>query len=617
MASTFKLQFLNLWPFTLFKSDELKRSNQLVRKLPIPEQTKQFVYALRDPDSNIIVYILAAQNLSKQSALDAEILIRTVQPNAVIAQIASSALAEIQIEEKNSRDNQENEIPTSATGVLKRCLTDKINKEHYDKCAGFQVLQEIFGIGFYGHFFAAKKAAEEVDSHFVFLESPYVSSYDPSQPSSSSGSSGNSNLDLSLQQSYLLPNNKAAPLVNSASKRFCLTDALQERTLKSLVPTIERLLPKTSEVDIKNDAYDPPPPFAQSVYPLLLDLYEIFSTTPGIKRALLSAQEMLSNINKGNSVDTLTLSNVYNFRIAVEGLRIAFNNAVHCPENAKPEGKVDFSELSTDEKCHALFAQALKSEAKKYEGSIVAIVEARSLTGLRKHWTTTIPLEIAHLANECFITHDYCNNDEISDDYEHNTGKRKLLADKPAVAVGAGATAVLGATSLSKIATYKVPTVLKFGLANMKRQAYVGLSKILGPTKILGPAKTSGAVMKVTASAEKIRAATHGVISYAERTSLLAIRTSFYGIMRRYNSTGSVRVAPWATFGLSVLACSGLVKYGDGIECAAESVPFVSTVASLGRGIKSLQRASEEVRMTSTEVIQEKLLALANSRKKK
>ncbi|KAM2069069.1 hypothetical protein FF2_000646 [Malus domestica] len=56
-----------------------------------------------------------------------------------------------------------------------------------------------------------------------------------------------------------------------------------------------------------------------------------------------------------------------------------------------------------------------------------------------------------------------------------------------------------------------------------------------------------------------------------------------------------IGVLPWATFGCSIATCAGLVAYGDGIECAAESLPAAPSTASLGCGIQSLHLASQEI----------------------
>ncbi|GER45366.1 tryptophan synthase alpha chain [Striga asiatica] len=68
----------NLWPFSAFTYDDLRASDSIVKKLPIPESTRHFVYAIREPESGAVIYVLSAQNLSERSALDAEYLIREV-----------------------------------------------------------------------------------------------------------------------------------------------------------------------------------------------------------------------------------------------------------------------------------------------------------------------------------------------------------------------------------------------------------------------------------------------------------------------------------------------------------------------------------------------------------
>ncbi|CAI9785808.1 unnamed protein product [Fraxinus pennsylvanica] len=70
------------------------------------------------------------------------------------------------------------------------------------------------------------------------------------------------------------------------------------------------------------------------------------------------------------------------------------------------------------------------------------------------------------------------------------------------------------------------------------------------------------------------------------------MRTAFYEIMRKHRDR-PIGVLPWATFGCSIATCTGLLLYGDGIECAAETFPVAPSVASLGRGIRSLHQAAE------------------------
>ncbi|XP_058102354.1 uncharacterized protein LOC131246346 [Magnolia sinica] len=637
MASTILSHLQNLWPFSLRKTgDDLKLSDTLVRGLPIPDQTKQFVFAIREPESQAVVYVLAAQNLSEQSALDAEYLIKVVRPDAVVAQISPSALIEIQQEENHLRNDEEIPVPTSAFGVLKGCFVDKINSVQYESLAGGQVLREIFGIGFYGHFLAAKSAAKEADSTFLSLESPFVSTCVDNSQDSDNNDLGNAGSGLLLQPSNLLPG-KVTSVISSNSKRFCLTDKLQSQMVKSLssslaLSTSKDLKPSFLDSVHGSEAGDcqprcdfQAPSFAESVYSLLTDLHDMFIDIPAIGKALVYAQKILVDVDEGKSIDTKLLSEVHNFRIAVEGLRIALNSAARSPVNKMEKtnsAAVEFSDLPPDEKCHVLFAQALKSQTKKFR-SIVAIVDASSLAGLRKHWNTTVPLEVAELADQCFRMYD--SEVEIS---AENTDRKRLLADKPVVAVGAGATAVLGASSLSKavpvstlvkVVTYKVPVSLKIGLAQMQRTAAIALTKILGPSKIVAPgiassgAKTSA--LKVTASAEKIRVVAHSIIASAERTSFQAMRSAFYEIMRRRQGR-PVGVMPWTAFGCSVATCTGLLVYGDGIECVAESVPSAPTIACLGRGLRSLHQASQEARQTNTAKIHEAIKSLMYSLKK-
>ncbi|XP_010932877.1 uncharacterized protein [Elaeis guineensis] len=634
MASAIFSHLQNLWPFSIFKTDDLKVSARLVRKLSIPEKTKQFVFAIREPESDAVVYILAANNLSEQSALDAEYLIKEVQPRVVVAQVDPSALDDIQAEEKCLKSDQLNNVPTSSFGVLKRCLTEKINRKQYENFAGFQILQEIFGVGLYGHFLAAKRAAEDIDSHFLLLESPYENkciATPPGNVESRKQSSG-----LHLQMSSLIPG-KVTPAVCSNSRKFSLTGALQSEVVRSLASSLDLLIPEatlsTSVSDVGTGECKPSssyqaPPFAQSVYPLLADLHDIFIDLPSIGKALFSAQKMLTNVNEGEPVDTEIVSNIYAFRIAVEGLRIALNSAARFPIERTENGnsaKLEFSELPSEEKCHVLFAQALRIQARKF-GSAVAIVNAGCLAGLRRHWNTSLPQEVADLADEllAFQYEDKRNTD--GEMVMENMERKRLLADKPVIAVGAGATAILGASSLSKaipastfikLAAYKIPTSLKFGLVQLQRKAFIGVSKFLGPSKLSGVASAGAktSTMKFTASAEKIRAVTHSMLASAERTTLLAMRTSFYEIMRMRH-TQPFRIGPWATFGCSMAVCTGLLTYGDGIECAAESVPSVPMIASLGRGLQSLHQTSQEVRQTNGPKIQEALQSLMYSLKK-
>ncbi|KAJ3696859.1 hypothetical protein LUZ61_000564 [Rhynchospora tenuis] len=627
MALSFFSPLQNLWPFSLFsKQDDLTISNQLIQRLSVPDQTKQFLFAFREPGSQAVIYILAVENLSEQSAIDSIHLIKEVQPKAVIAQIAPSALSEIQTEERCLNGGDYNTVPTSSFGVLKKCFTDKLKKDVYEKIASCQVLQEIFGIGFYGHFLAAKEAAEEVNSEFLLLESPYdnASTGTSNSDSTTDGEVSGQNSGLHLQANSLVAGGVTST-INPNFQRLRITDALQSQMVKSLIPSLQASLSlKLSASDQKSDKLEPvdnfeAPPFAQAVYPLLADLYTIFSEIPSIRKALVSSQKMLECIHKGHPISSEQLSDVYTFRVAIEGLRIALANAAKSPPDkmdTSSSAKLEFSQLPSDEKCHVLFAQALKSQVKKF-GSVVALVDAGYLRGIRRHWNTPLPSELEDVSAICFMQ--YTNEGEAGTDEDNFTEsiERKKLSDKPMVAVGAGATAIIGASSLSKaiqastifkISSYKVPWLLKHGLAQLQRKTLLGLGKALTPSNLSG--------LKFTVSAEKIRVLTHSVITSIERTSLLAMRTAFYEIMQKRGAR-SVRMMPWVTFGFSMSMCCGLLVYGDGIECVAESAPAVPSIASLGRGLESLKFTSMEVRQTSGSKIQEALQSFMHNLRQK
>ncbi|KAF9616011.1 hypothetical protein IFM89_027950 [Coptis chinensis] len=631
----------NHWPFTPRKLDDVKLSEQLVNRLSIPDNTKRFVFAIVEPENEAVVYILAAQNLSKQSAIDAEFLIKEVKPDVVVAQVAPSSLSEIKSEEKiNKSDNEAgNAIPTSYLGVLKGCFVDKSNKDKYERLAGGVVLKEIFGVGFYGNFLAAKRVAKEVGSSFLLIESPFVRSCadDPLPPRASENSEGKNNFQgLGLKSSSLVPQTVGSG-VSSSSRRLLSSTDIHPETAKSLVSALSQLNPKPSisgaaSEEGKGDCHliqnYQVPSFAQNVYSLLTDLHIVFDNLPYIGKALAHAQKMLHNVDNGEKVDTQLLSEVQTFQIAVEGMRIGLNNAGRCPI-AKNENdacsKLGFSEMPTEDKSQAVFAQAIRCQTKKFK-SVVAIVDASSLGGLRKHWNTCVPPEVEDLIGQ-FVTK-YEVEGEIPD--AENSDKKRLIPNKPVVAVGAGATAVLGASSLSKalpastfmkLVTYKIPASLKLALVQTQKAVAISLGKALGPSQVLGPGiLTSGAkstsAVKAAASATKIRAVAHSVLASAERTSFSAMRTAFYEIMRkrRFQSIG---YRSWIKFGCSFSACAGLLTYGDGIECAAESIPVAPSIVSLGRGLQNLHQASQVVRQADHGTkIQEAIHSLLYSLKK-
>ncbi|PHT83804.1 hypothetical protein T459_12247 [Capsicum annuum] len=114
---------------------------------------------------------------------------------------------------------------------------------------------------------------------------------------------------------------------------------------------------------------------------------------------------------------------------------------------------------------------------------------------------------------------------------------------------------------------------------------------------------------------EEIRAVTHDVIASAEKTSISSMRMAFYEIIKKHR-VRPVGFLPCAIFGCSVATCTGLLMYGDGIECAAESLPAAPSIASLGRGIQSLHQASKAEKQTENSMIQKSIESLVYKFKK-
>ncbi|KAL7597243.1 hypothetical protein Lser_V15G29424 [Lactuca serriola] len=623
MATAVLYYVQSLWPFATFRNDDLRLSDRLVKGLELPDETKRFVFAIREPESEAVIYILCVQNLSERSAIDVERLVRCVKPGAVVAQVNEIDFEDVQL---LSDGDNEHPIPTSSLEVLKRCFLHKIGKDTYENVAGNLVLKEIFGVGFNGHFSTAKRIAEEVGSSFLLLESPFVQLERDNNNSSSEVESGNNFQGFGLQPSNLMPQKMGSIIPSSSSKYLISDDHIRSQTLKLLSSHLLQLNPNQnpSPINIQpKDDYEAPQ-YARSVYPLLQDLHNIFLEIPSIGRSLAYAQKMLHDVSKGEGIDTKLLSEVYTFRIAVEGLRIALNNAGRMPINKTGNHqtpKTDFSTLPDEEKSHALLANALRSQTKNFN-SIVAILDASTLSGLRKHWNTEVPQEIEDTIEELVA-------ESTKDGETTNHDKKRRLTNKPVVAVGAGATAVLGASSLSKVVpastfikvvTFKVPASLKLIMTQTQKLVSISISKILGPSKVIAPSFFNSGVnttssMKAAASAEKIRTVVHSVIASAEKTSLSAMRTAFYEIMRK-RRVRPIGVLPWATFGCSVATCSSLLVYGDGIECAVESLPSAPSIASLGRGIESLHQASQAVEQMESFRIQKSIESLVNRFKK-
>ncbi|WOG93025.1 hypothetical protein DCAR_0312304 [Daucus carota subsp. sativus] len=630
----------NIWPFsTVFQNSDLRESDSIVSKLDIPEQTKRFVFAIREPESNAVIYILCAQNLSERSNMDVDCLIREIRPQAVIAQLGDETLNDV-FEGKDdkcedgggngtvvdssvnalkrlfvqgiSKENDDS-LPTSSFEVLKRCFLHKINREKYESIAGGLVLKEIFGVGWNKHFVTAKRVAEEVGSSFLLLESPIVKCNDNGD-SSGEVESGNRFQGLAFLPISLVPQ-KMGSYAMSTSRRFSLTNDVQVQMVKSLSSYVVHpsSAAEVSSADIHPKPDYEPPEFAHSIYPLLVDLHKVFVDIPSIGRGLAHAQKMLYDVNRGEVVDSQILSEVYIFRIAVEGLRIALNNAGRLPVDKiknPSRAQTAFSDLPVEDRSHALLAHALKSQTEKFK-SVVAIIDSGALYGLRKHWNTPVPAEVKDMVEQL------AGNCKYDEENNNGVGKRRLLTDKPVVAVGAGATAVLGASSLSKVvhaSAYMktVPASLKLMVTQSQKVFAMVLSKTFGSSNLVHAFTGSGAkssALKATVSAEKIRAVTHSLITSAEKTSFSAMRAAFYEIMRK-RRVQPIGLLPWLTFGGSVATCTGLIMCGDGIECAVESFPSAPSIACLGRGIQNLRQAAHTAAEAQSSKIQKSIDSL-------
>ncbi|KAG2257548.1 hypothetical protein Bca52824_076842 [Brassica carinata] len=478
---------------------DLRDSKEIANTLSVPESTKTFVFAIRVPEHDSTIHILSSQSLSIRSVIDAECLIRELRPDAVVAQLNGPAFGE---ESQEIDDGSNDSIPTSVFRVLTRCFVDKtFDKEKYESVAGNLVLKEIFGTSFNGHVLAAKKVAEEItnDAHALMLK---------------------------LLSSHITQLGKE--LIPSS----CLANEMESDSVKL-------------------------PEFAYSIYNLLVDLHNIFNGLPAIRKALDSATKMLSDVNRGESVDKeALLSEVYLFRIAVEGIRIALNNSGRLPIRnlgyVSNQTQVQFSNLSSKEKSYALMAANLRDQAKKFK-KIVAVVDAGNLPGLRRHWRTRVPQEVKDMSTEYTVLDSDSNDSNL----------------KPVGAVGAAA------LTLTKIILdLKALAPLKPFLTNTQEAIYLS---------------------KASLSAETIRGVTQYIIYSAQDTSFFSVQATLYSMIMRRRRAKPIGTLPMAMFGASLATCAGLLFYEKGIMCAAETLPSAPSIAKLGHGIQNLREASKEV----------------------
>ncbi|KAI6699203.1 hypothetical protein NL676_019322 [Syzygium grande] len=403
-------------------------------------------------------------------------MIREIRPSAVVAHVEPLGFIEIQSVEYERGDGVDRAVPTSAFGVLRHCFVDKLNKEKYENVAEGLVLREIFGISSHGHFFAAKKAAHDVGSSFVILELPSVNwSSGDTSPSEADYGQNVQGLVSSLAQERM------GSGVSSSLRRFCLYDEVRSQMVRIVSSNMDLLAWMSSSIsNLVSEKFRPipnykAPLFAQFIYPLLVDLCNIFADFPSFGRALGHAQQLLSDVNRGQAVDDRLVSEAYSFRIAVEGLKIALNNTALLHGNKMGSGdssKTEFADLPYEEKAQVLFAQALRSRAKKFK-TIVAVVDASALAGLRKHWNTPILPEVENLVEEL------ATDSAIAGEISNRGDKKRMLSGKPVVAI-------LGASSLLKVLrlyrlmkTFKFPASFKLMLSPTQKALAMAFGKSL------------------------------------------------------------------------------------------------------------------------------------------
>ncbi|XP_076894827.1 uncharacterized protein LOC143547238 [Bidens hawaiensis] len=321
----------SLWPFSKIKDDDLKESDKLLSELDIPNQTKRFMFALREPKTKSVVYVLCVQNLSERSAIDVDRVVRSIKPGAVVAVAKQS---EYDDTVKLVGTDDPNVLPTSPLQVLKKCFLHRICKGWFEKVAANLVCYEIFGARFTGHLSAAEQAANDDGSSFLFLGLPagYTIPASSSEVELETGrkSFGVQQLELITSDLIKLDSDQDAGLANIQSK----------------------------------DEYVAPR-YTLSLYALLRDLHSAFSEIPLIQQALPYAQKLLYDVSIGHGIDTQTVSGVFMFRVAIEGLRVRLNDAARTPLKTKSQpADVDFDSLSQEEKAYAILANMLHAESK-------------------------------------------------------------------------------------------------------------------------------------------------------------------------------------------------------------------------------------------------------------
>ncbi|CAM6093437.1 unnamed protein product [Calypogeia fissa] len=622
-----------LHPFT---PDDLLESQRRKSSLNLEPSTSQFVLALsssRAPEK--VVYVLSVEKLSERSIGDIHRLVAAVNPSSVVAFVDAQYLTGVVEEGKLLESPEGFEVPTSYFDLIRNCFLEKIKAGVYESRARLKVLISIFGTTFYGNVLAARRASEETQAVFEYLciPSTATSSFSVDKGDEVDGGASEGEAGGSKESSYahrfltllsgLLGRNDSEHLTGVPTRVTTspyLT--LPSEELAYLAPNVASSVPsKLSAVsispahssgDISSSANnlsevsdDCCPSFAAPFYPLFLDLHQLFAQSPGVNEALKFSRKVLDSVERGDGVDHEDLSRARLFRVAVESVRLCWNSFVR-QERRVSSRPADFTQLPFEEKCQALLAHALQDQAQKFN-TVVAIVDSSMVPGVRRHWNTPIPPEVAAYAEYCFVDQEVEENGEGSKTF-------KILDNpetKAAVVVSAGAVAAAGLISLPhwasvptfmKVFSFKVPTVLKLVFFQLKRQAFVSsatpASNLMMPAlKAAGLVPSSGAkamILKSIATAEKAKAVAHGVVGAVEKASLQAIRTAFYSLMRN-RQTNNLGPRPWLVLGGCLTAAAGVLLYGEEVEHAIGILPSAPAVIRLGRGLEKLEQASGKV----------------------
>ncbi|XP_024539592.1 uncharacterized protein LOC112349416 [Selaginella moellendorffii] len=560
------------WPIPwlgrlLWRSDPAGGDGDLAA---IAESTRRFVTLLKAPAIQStrappgLVYLLASEALSERSALDAAEVVRAIKPGAVVAQVGNGDLAGLRSEEESGKER----IPTSSLAVIGACFLDSSQRKSFDSKAGVEVLRSIFGTTYHGPALSAKNAAREARCAFLFLETPSTGKNDAGK--SDAGR-------IRFGQMVVTP--EIAARVYDASSSFQGLSLCQS-------------LRSGDEIVRHHGDSREFPAYASSFYALLVDLHDAYRELPGMNTALAHARSLLFDVEQGRPVDQTELAGAQKFRLAVEGLRIALAAAGSRSDSSTRRFRKapKFEEMSGADQGDVLLAQALQEQARAH-GSVVAVVDASSIAGIRRQWNTAVAPDVRDRARECFVV----EFDKVGDDDGDENLEKKIVGSGGAVAVVGIASLPWWAsatTPFTKVLVLKAPAFVKLGLVQIKRNATVVIAKSVTP--LLTPGKAFSAVVKSAASAGKARAAAHSVVATAERATLSAIRTAFYCLMRKKQGMSSGG-RPWLVLGGSVAAGAGILWSGDRLESAIEVAPAAPSVARLGRGLENLERASRSL----------------------